>query len=127
MMGGVFTLELLAAFISIRMTHVFYIVPTVYVACVLGAISLPLLMHMGLPHAAIIHEDTKETLRFWKLESNLLLQRKHLVRNLASLHPCVITAGLGDTKFCEIKGSSIAGYYSSMLEYVITLLMSIRT
>jgi len=118
-------LEILTVFVLVRMSFLLVLAPPLYVVCFIGAVVIPIIAHVQLPDGVKVYVNTLETLRIWKLALAMVLQRRYYRRVLQSLRPCSIYAGFAHTKLFPLRESTTTTYYSTVIYYVITVLISV--
>jgi len=75
-MAGRIIFEMSTVFMVIKMPRLLCLVPPKYLCTVVCVIVFPILMHLENPQAAAVHENTKQALRIWKLQTSILTAKR---------------------------------------------------
>jgi hypothetical protein len=120
-------LEIFSVFTIIRLQDLIQVSWPTYCNVIIIAVLVPLVADIQLPEAVRIFDNTEAILRRWKLDMILTVRgnRRYYFKQIASLRPCSIYAGLGNTVFYPLRKSTKTTYYGLMVYYVVNTLISV--
>lgn len=99
---------------------------TIYIYMPMLSVFIPFLVDQLLPLAARLFENSCDIVKNKFVSYSLTDRKLCLVRQLESLRPLAMFAGVGDYRFFKIEKSTRASYYSIYVDYTVNALLSIN-